>query len=162
MRIPALFALSLLSACARPPALESDPLAAVAFVHGGAGPWAVAGYRMGEHALKRLGLPRQSFDLEVVHHAPRRVELSCIADGVSAATGASVGKLNLSVVDASEADVATSYVNRATGARVTLRPTASFRARFSAIPRERLVEAGREVLALPDAAIFEEVAPPPA
>jgi hypothetical protein len=39
-------------------------LAAVAFVHGGAGPWAVAGYRMGQAALARLGLSRQSFDLD--------------------------------------------------------------------------------------------------
>ncbi len=149
------------SAVPPPASVGNDALAAVAFVHGGAGPWAVAGYRMGEAALTRLGLPRQSFDLEVIHHTPRKVQFSCIADGAAAATGASLGKLNLSLVDAADANVVTVYVNRKTGQRLAFRPTSAFAARFGDIPRPRLGEAGREVVALPDAAIFEEVAPPP-
>ena len=134
-----------------------DALARVTFIHGGAGPWAVAGYRMGEYALSKLGLPRQSFDLEVVHHSPQEVQFSCIADGAAAATGASAGKLNLRVVDATEADVATTYRNRSTGQAITLRPARSFAARFRDVPREQLAEAGRTVLALPDADVFEEL-----
>lgn len=132
-------------------------LAEVARVHGGAGPWAVAGYRMGRHALGRLGLTPQSFDLEVIHHSPRAVQYSCIADGAAAATGASLGKLNLSLVDADEASVATTYRRRSTGASITLRPTAAFRARFTDVPREELPAAGRAVMELPEAEIFEEV-----
>ncbi len=150
-----------LAACAAPPAPLAPPaddaLAAVAFVHGGAGPWAVLGYRMGRAALGRLGLPRQSFDLEVVHHTPAKVQFSCMADGATAATGASVGKLNLKIVDAGEADVATTYTNRAKGSTVTFRPTAAFVARFRDVPRDRLAAAGREVMGLPDEALFEEV-----
>ena len=70
-------------------------LARVKEVHGAAGPWAVAGYRIGERALKELGLPRHSHKLEVVHRCPMQVQYSCMADGLSAATGASPGKLNL-------------------------------------------------------------------
>ncbi|WP_375760821.1 FmdE family protein [Corallococcus exercitus] len=58
---------------ATPPA-EPGALERVALVHGGAGPWAVAGYRMGEHALQQLGLPRGSFKLEVIHHSPANVQ----------------------------------------------------------------------------------------
>ena len=47
-------------------------LARVKEIHGATGPWAVAGYRIGERALKELGLPRQSHDLEVVHRLPGR------------------------------------------------------------------------------------------
>lgn len=83
---------------AEPP--EDEGLRAVASVHGGAGPWAVAGYRMGEFALRELGLPRGSFDLEVVHFTPESVQYSCIADGAAAATGASLGKLNLKLAGA--------------------------------------------------------------
>jgi formylmethanofuran dehydrogenase subunit E len=114
---------------------------------------------MGAYALAKLGLPRQSFDLDVVHHTPAEVQYSCIADGAAAATGASVGKLNLHLVDAAAADVATTYRRKSTGASVTLRPTAEFAARFRDVPRERLAEAGRTVMDLPDAAIFEEVHP---
>lgn len=139
------------------PGSADAQLAEVARVHGGAGPWAVAGYRMGRHALKKLGLPPQSFDLEVIHHTPQKVQFSCIADGASAATGASVGKLNLRLTEADDAHVATTYRRRSTGATVTLRPSTAFRARFQDVPREQLPAAGKIVVELPDAEIFEEV-----
>jgi formylmethanofuran dehydrogenase subunit E len=141
---------------------QADALARVAAIHGGAGPWAVAGYRMGEYALTRLGLPRQSFDLEVTHHTPQEVQYSCIADGAAAATGASAGKLNLTLVDAPESAVSTTYRRKSTGQAITLRPTRAFADRFRDLPRERLAEAGRTVLALPDAEVFEELPAPPA
>jgi len=132
-------------------------LAMVAFVHGGAGPWAVAGFRMGEYALRELGLARGSFDLEVVHHTPRQVQYSCIADGAAAATGASVGKLNLSIVESAPAETHTLFRRRSTGQSVDLRFTASFAARYLDVPSDRLADAGREVMSLRDSDIFEVV-----
>ncbi|RKH32765.1 hypothetical protein D7Y13_12560 [Corallococcus praedator] len=147
---------------AAPPPAEPGALERVALVHGGAGPWAVAGYRMGDFALQQLGLPRGSFKLEVVHHSPALVQYTCVADGAAAATGASLGKLNLSLVTTPTPEaVATTFRNRATGQSLTLRPSASFVQRFKDVPREKLGEAGREVLALPDADVFETVVPEP-
>jgi formylmethanofuran dehydrogenase subunit E len=167
MRSGAVLLVALLAACgaspeARPPVAvpPNDALARVAAIHGAAGPWAVAGYRMGRYALAKLGLPAQSFDLEVTHHTPEKVQYSCIADGAEAATGASPGKLNLKLVPAADADVATTYTNKATGQSLTLRPTVAFAARFADLPREKLADAGREVMALPDEAIFEQVHAP--
>ncbi|RYZ41654.1 MAG: hypothetical protein EOO71_11070 [Myxococcaceae bacterium] len=146
---------------ASPPA-GPGALERVALVHGGAGPWAVAGYRMGDFALQQLGLSRGSFKLEVVHHSPALVQYTCVADGAAAATGASLGKLNLSLVTTPTPEaVATTFRNRATGQSLTLRPSASFVQRFKDVPREKLGEAGREVLTLPDADVFETVAPAP-
>ncbi len=140
------------------PANTHDPeLRAVIAVHGGAGPWAVAGYQMGRYALQRLGLTRGSFDLEVVHYTPREVQYSCIADGAAAATGASTGKLNLSLAEAPRAELHTVYRRRSNGATISLRVTAAFAERFLNVPRERLTDAGREVLHLRDDQIFEEV-----
>jgi hypothetical protein len=143
-----------------PATRDALALEAVAAIHGGAGPWAVAGYRMGERALAVLGLPRGSFDLEVVHHTPREVQLSCIADGAAAATGASLGKLNLTLSDATAEDTRTTYRRKSTGQSLTLRVTSAFRARFADVPRPRLGEAGREVLGLRDDEIFEELRAP--
>ena len=143
-----------------PPAPDSPEaiLARVAAVHGGAGPWVVAGYRMGQYALHRLGLPEGSFDLEVVHHSPLKVQYTCIADGAAVATGASLGKLNLALAEESDSSrVATTYRRRSTGASITLRPTRPFVERYKDVPRERLAAAGREVLGLPDAEVLEEV-----
>lgn len=136
---------------------DAEALEAVARTHGGAGPWAVAGYRMGVFALTRLGLSRGSFDLEVRHESPSEVQFSCVADGAQAATGASLGKLNLSHVVVTRAELKTTYRNKVTGERVVLRPSKAFVLRFENVPRERLGEAGREVLHLSDADVFEEV-----
>lgn len=132
-------------------------LAAVAQVHGGAGPWAVAGYRMGEFALAQLGLERGSFDLEVTHYTPREVQYSCIADGAAAATGASLGKLNLTLSDVPAAETRTSYRRRSTKQVIILRLTEAFKARFLDVPRDQLGAAGQQVLTLKDPEIFETV-----
>lgn len=130
----------------------------VAAVHGAAGPWAVAGYRMSEHALAKLGLERGSFDLEIVHWTPKEVRYSCIADGAAAHSGASLGKLNLSLVDTTADKVLTIYRDKKTGRSVALRPAASFRERYADTPRDRARELGREVLGLPADQVFEEIA----
>lgn len=130
----------------------------VAAIHGAAGPWAVAGYRMGVYALGKLGLTRGSFDLEVSHHTPKAVKYSCIADGAAAATGASAGKLNLVLVDADEAHVETTYRRKSTGQTITLRPAASFGARFADFPIGQARAFGQQVLELPASDVFEEVA----
>jgi formylmethanofuran dehydrogenase subunit E len=142
---------------AKPPAAEADELATVRTIHGGAGPWVVAGYRMGAYALHALELPRGSFDLEVVHYSPAEVQFSCIADGAAAATGASLGKLNLDRIDAPGPETRTVYRSRASGRSITLRVTPSFAQRFRDVPRAELAARGREVLQLRDDEVFEVV-----
>lgn len=133
----------------------ADPLAEVARVHGGAGPFAVAGYRMGQRALRELGLPRGSFDVTVQHESPREVQYSCIADGAQAATGASVGRLNLSWTEVPRDATRTVFRARDGARSVSYRLTQSFLARYRDTPRERLAAAGAEVIALRDDEIFE-------
>ncbi|MBL8938635.1 MAG: formylmethanofuran dehydrogenase subunit E family protein [Archangium sp.] len=141
---------------ATPPA---DPkLAAVAAIHGEAGPWAVAGYRMGSFALQKLGLASQSHDLKVLHRSPKTPQFACVADGAQAATGASVGKLNLALEEAPFEQLQTTFTNSKTGAFVTLKPSKAFVARFTNTPREKALENGKAVLALKDAEVFEIVA----
>lgn len=137
---------------------DAEVLASITAVHGGAGPWVVAGYRMGSYALAKLGLVKGSFDLEVVHHAPHEVQYSCIADGAAAATGASLGRLSLTLTDSPAAATRTTYRKRSTGEQVTLQTTAAFGERYKDVPRPQLMAAGREVLHLGDSQIFREIA----
>ncbi|MBK7860544.1 MAG: formylmethanofuran dehydrogenase subunit E family protein [Archangiaceae bacterium] len=136
-------ALLLLALAAAP---EDDALEAVAKVHGEAGPWAVAGWRMAKFAQRELGER-----LEVKHESPRAVQLSCIADGAQAATGASVGKLSLTWVESTE--TRTTFTNPK-GKSITLVPAAAFIKRFKDAPREKARENGRAVLGLKDEEIF--------
>ncbi len=123
-------------------------------IHGGAGPFAVAGYRMGEAALKKLNARRGSFDLEVIHHAPHEVQWSCIIDGLQAATGTSLGKLNLKLVEAPRAQVHSVVRNRKTGEAVKLSLSPGFVKEFLNVPTKQLSEAGFQVSKLPDEKIF--------
>lgn len=136
---------------------DAEVLASITAVHGGAGPWVVAGYRMGQYALAKLGLAKGSFDLEVVHHSPHEVQYSCIADGAAAATGASLGRLSLTLADAPATATRTTYRKRSTGEELTLQTTDAFGDRYKDIPRPQLMAAGREVLHLSDAEIFHEI-----
>lgn len=141
-------------AAPRVSSVDDQALARVIAIHGGAGPWVVAGYRMGLYAEHELGLPRGSFDLVVTHFAPQKVQYSCIADGAAAATGASMGRLNLVFADATAADTHTTYANKVTGRSVTLRIARAFADRYTDVPRPKLGAAGREVLHLRDDEIF--------
>lgn len=149
------FLLLVVTACPSQPSADDTRLAAVRLIHGGAGPWVMLGERMGERALVELGLPKGSFDLEVTHHGPEKVQYTCVADGAAAATGASVGKLNLHLETAEQPS--TTFRNRRTGAAITLAPADAFIARFKDLPREQLDAAGQEVLHLPEAELFQVV-----
>lgn len=144
------------------PSARDEALSRVAAVHGGAGPFAVAGYRMGERALRELSLPRGSFDVDVEHTSPAEVQYSCIADGVAAATGASVGRLNLRRVDAPDAAATHTQVrDRRSGRGLVLRLTPAFLSRYRDVPMQGLGAAGRTVLDLRDEEIFEVVTEQP-
>jgi formylmethanofuran dehydrogenase subunit E len=129
-------------------------LARVKEVHGAAGPWVVAGYRIGERALKELGLARQSHNLDVVHRCPLQVQYSCMADGLMAATGASPGKLNLHLEEATVDGLKTVVRNRERSRSLVFTLKPEFVRSISDLPMDRLEAEGRRVASLPDEEIF--------
>ena len=137
-----------------PSAAIVTAIAEISLVHGNAEPFAAAGYRIGERALKEFKLTRGSFLLEVVHNTPEEVQWSCIADGVQAATGASEGKLNLKVTVTKPGEVFTTIRDRRDGKTLVFRLTPQFVAEYSNVLRDRFDAAGAEVLAMPDDRIF--------
>jgi formylmethanofuran dehydrogenase subunit E len=128
----------------------------VATIHGMAGPFAVAGYRIGVRALRELNVQRGDFALSVVHESPAQVQWSCIVDGVQAATGASLGKLNLRFEMVPINRMVTIIKNRKTGQelRFTLKP--EFVRAFLNLPEDQLASAGAKVADLSDDDIFIE------
>jgi formylmethanofuran dehydrogenase subunit E len=131
-----------------------DCLERVTDVHGAAGPWAVTGYRIGQRALRQLGVPRHSHDLQVMHRAPAKVQFSCVADGVQAATGASSGKLNLRVEETPVEKLATVIRDQKSGRTLTFTLKPEFVKSILNLPADRLPAAGRRVAGLPEADIF--------
>lgn len=123
-------------------------------VHGAAGPFVMAGWRIGKDAAARLGVKRPEYELEVVHHTPEEVQYSCVADGVQAATGASPGKLNFTMRPAPRPGTRTEVRAKAGGPRLVYRLTEGFLRRFLNVPRPELAAAAEVVARLPAAQIF--------
>ncbi len=137
-----------------PSADNATALAEITFVHGGTEPFAVAGYRIGQRALKEFKLSRGSILIEVEHHAPEDVQWASIADGVQVATGVSAGKLNLHIMESPVGDVSTVVRDRRTGKTLVFRLAPQFTSRFAGLSRDRLDAAGAQVIELPDEQIF--------
>ncbi|MBX6312707.1 MAG: formylmethanofuran dehydrogenase subunit E family protein [Isosphaeraceae bacterium] len=133
---------------------SAECLARVKEIHGAAGPWAVAGYRMGERALRELGLSKHAFTLEVVHRCPAQVQYSCVADGLQAATGASPGKLNLRVEEAAAGAMKTFIRDKKSGRLLTFTLKPEFVRSVVNLPHERLEAEGRRVAGLADDEVF--------
>lgn len=142
---------------------EQEILAKVAAIHGAAGVFAVAGYRIGEDALERFKKKRGSFALDVTHKTPLEVQWSCIADGVQAATGVSAGKLNLHIVEVTPDRLETVIQDKQSGRTLRYRVQPAFLKRFLDTPMEQQAAKARETLTLADAEIFsvEEIAKKP-
>ena len=120
----------------------------------------MTGYRLGERPLKDLGLPRHSFSLLIVHHCPAQVQYSCIADGLQAATGASPGKLNLIVKEATVEALKTVVADRNKGRYLTFVLKPEFMESIRDLPSDRLADEGRRIAGLPDDMIFTVVETP--
>lgn len=129
-------------------------LARVQEFHGGCGPWAVVGYRMGSRALRELGTRRHDHDLLVIHRSPAQVQYTCMADGLMAATGASAGKLNLKLESVPIEALETVILNRETGQGVRFRVRPELAARIKDLPYEELEASGRHVVTLKDEDLF--------
>jgi formylmethanofuran dehydrogenase subunit E len=130
-----------------PPAITRTAL-----VHGMAGPFAVAGYRMGTAALLKLQLRRGSMDLDVTHYSPPEVQWSCVIDGLQAATGASLGKMNLHRVDSKE--TYSVVKNKKTGQTLRFDLAESLIQSNLNLPYDKLQAAGQKVAKLKDADVF--------
>ena len=99
---------------------------------------ALGGRRLShERARAREARPRaRELRPQIVHWTPKEVRYSCIADGAAAHSGASLGKLNLSLVETTADNVLTVYRDKKSGKSIALRPTASFRERYADTPRD--------------------------
>jgi len=62
-------------------------------LHGHLGPWLVLGYRIGATARERMGAGPAG--IRCVAFIPLKRPFTCALDGIQAATGCTVGKLNL-------------------------------------------------------------------
>lgn len=102
-------------------------LQSIRAIHGGLDPGAVAGYRIGKRALSELGLARGARELLAIHRAAMQPQLAAMVDGIQAATGATIGRLNLRLEKPGAKGVETIFSNQSTGRSIVIRlSSASF------------------------------------
>lgn len=102
-------------------------------IHGRINPWAVAGFIMGERALIELRLPYGSTDFLAVQHGPIQLPYTGMIDGLQAATGATIGKLNLKMKDAPEDELRCEFFHLSTGEGIAYRLNDDMLARLMAV-----------------------------
>jgi formylmethanofuran dehydrogenase subunit E len=139
---------------------ESEAVREVRFVHGAPehgvpGPWALSGYRIGKNALGRLGITREkAWEIVVTHRSPKKVQFTCLMEGLLAATGASPGKLNLVHEEVGEDALETIVTHKPSGKVLTYRLTKSFREKIGPVARADFPQAAAMLEALKDEEVF--------
>lgn len=94
----------------------NEELRSIRGIHGDLTPGAVLGFRAGQTALRELGLGRGADRLMVRHKCPASVSFASVVDGIQAATGATLGRLNMELSEVQRVDdIETTFVNRTTG-----------------------------------------------
>ena len=99
-------------------------------------------------------IPHGSFGLDALHGTPLEVQHSCIADGVQAATGVSVTKLNLPIKASPMAQMETILRSKAVGKKLVFRVRPETVSRFLNQPHAQLEQAVRQVMSLIDDRLF--------
>ncbi|BDC47833.1 hypothetical protein F183_A01490 [Bryobacterales bacterium F-183] len=135
---------------------QEPPISRTAMVNGMALPFGVAGYLMGERALKTLGLTRCHADLEVAHYCPAGSEMGAVIDGLQASTGASLGKGNLRRAESK--DVYSVVGNRRTGKKLKFVLTEGFVKKHAGMSTKDAYAAGLKVAETSDGEVFRVVA----
>ena len=87
-------------------------------IHGDINPWAVAGFLMGERALVELDMTFGTDRLLALHHCPQKLPYTAVLDGIQAATGATVGKLNLRMIPATASELRCEFFDMESGNRL--------------------------------------------
>ncbi len=121
-------------------------------IHGIPAPFAMAGYLMGEHALKVLQLERFDADIEVIHYSPVAAPWISIVDGLQAGTGASLAASNLRT--AVSRQTYSIVRNRKTGKALRMSLVPEFVGRYASIAKDKLFSAGLEVSELKPESVF--------
>lgn len=130
-------------------------LQSIRAVHGRIDPGAVTGYRIGRRALSELRLAAGAEELQAVHRARPEPQLAAMLDGLQAATGATIGRLNLRAEEVEDDAVETIVTNRTTGQSLVFRLSTECRAMITSAEESRSEERAMKLATLPDSDLFE-------
>lgn len=124
--------------------------------HGHMGPWNVLGWRIGRAALRELGAAWGEHTLEVVCHIPLAMPYSCLADGLTVATGNSIGRLDIRLAE--ELSTATLHVSvrrkDRRGPVLEFWPARAYVRQIETQPASQLEALSKKSATLPEAELF--------
>lgn len=143
----------------------NEELRSIRNVHGDLTPGAVLGFRAGRSAMEQLGLSRGENCLHVLHQCPASPDFASMADGVQAATGATLGRLSLELAPVADArQTSTIFADQKSGRTLTIRFPADIVEEIEAADDTFSVEAlALRIATMPDELLFvvsaDEVSP---
>ena len=123
--------------------------------HGHVGPWNVLGWRIGRAALRELDAQWGDHTLNIICHLPLATPYTCLADGLTVATGNSLGRLDIRL--AAEPTTATLHVSirkKTGGPTLEFRPNAQYLAVIASRPVSELEKLSRQTSKMREKDLF--------
>jgi formylmethanofuran dehydrogenase subunit E len=106
--------------------------------------------------LREFGARWGDHTLEIVVHAPLATPYTCLADGLTVATGNSIGRLDIRLAEElSSAAMRVSIRSKIEGRIVEFQPSRKYLRRIAGKPAGEIGAFARETVDMPEAALFE-------
>jgi len=120
---------------------DIEKLDLIKLIHGHIGPNVVLGYKMGRLALKLLGVDRFSLQ-KVVTRVGSTPPTSCAIDGIQLSCGASVGRGNLKICNAS--NYSATFISKEKG-KVIIKLSNEWKEKLKKLTSEKLESLALEI-----------------
>lgn len=126
--------------------------------HGHVGPWNVVGWRMGKAALREFKAQWGDHSLDVLVHLPLTTPYTCLADGLTVATGNGIGRLDIRLAE--ELTSTTAHVSvrskvKSDAPILEFWPQADFLRRIESHPVAELETLAKECVTVDEKGLFE-------
>ena len=126
--------------------------------HGHVGPWNVVGWRIGKAALREFKAQWGDHSLDIVVHLPLTTPYTCLADGLTVATGNSIGRLDIRLAE--ELSSKTLHVSIRSKTKhdapiLEFWPSADYLRQIESRPASELENLARECVGLDERSLFD-------
>ena len=122
----------------------------IADFHGHLGPFVVIGYRMGKIANRLIG--EDPFGKSALVLTGGKTPMSCVVDGVQLASGCTLGKGNIGIVD--HGRVASFFISKGKESNVTVELNEDILTRIVKSEKDQLEQIATELFRMPEESLF--------
>ncbi|MBM3333813.1 formylmethanofuran dehydrogenase subunit E family protein [Candidatus Sumerlaeota bacterium] len=124
--------------------------------HGHVGPWNVIGWRIGKAAMREFKAQWGDHTLDIIVHLPLSTPYTCLADGLTVATGNSIGRLDIRLAEElTSQTIHVSIRSKTTGRMIEFWPKPEYLRKIESRPVDQLESLARECITTDEGELYE-------